>query len=75
MSKVIDLGRMLSPPSIDGLMGEILPPYFKIPEVRQYNASPIMRGFGYTKNPDTCIHHRKMYYGGSWSCKDCGESL
>ena len=75
MGKVIDLGRMLPPPAIDGLTGEILSPSFRLPEVRQYNLSPIMRALGYTKNPDTCIHHRRQYYNGRWSCQDCGDSL
>ncbi len=36
--------------------------------------SPMMRRLGYTRNPATCIHHRKRYIT-SRTCMDCGMSL
>lgn len=42
---------------------------------RTWHPDPSMRRLGYTMNPDRCIHFRKSYYSGKWTCTDCGEPL
>lgn len=44
-------------------------------KVRTWNPFPAMRSMGYTRNPDTCLHERKQYYSGKWSCSLCGDRL
>lgn len=47
---------------------------FRIPP---HHPSIIMRRLGYSRNPMTCIHERKIMTTDTlkWRCKDCGEWL
>lgn len=30
---------------------------------------------GYRYSPETCIHQKKLFFRGQWSCQDCGDDL
>ena len=57
--------------------GEVLPPSFKVPKTREFNANPQERKLGYVKNPDSCLHNNRAYCGGltGWYCLECGIHL
>lgn len=43
--------------------------------VRTWPAEVEMRQAGYTRAPEACGHHRKAFYEGAWSCRECGVVL